>query len=177
MIAEDVVKISNDVCRGKIKDMFRYSLLPCQMEWTDWFPLGNQSIYPSIIKGGTGIYLFGHRKKCFFTPKKKEIYVGQSINIPPRLYKHKSYFIEEVNKTPAKKKIEKGMKSSEKKWTFTDKLVYRDKIINNWEIRCCIINTGNSDLDKFHSKVLEDTLMIQLDLIDNGLNVIEGMST
>ena len=177
MIAEDVVNISNDACREKIKTMFRYSLRSTQVVWTDWFPLGNQSIYPSIIKGGTGIYLFGHRKKCFFTPKKKEIYVGQSINIPPRLYKHKSYFIEEVNKTPAKKKIEKGMKSSEKKWTFTDKLVYRDKIINNWEIRCCIINTGNSDLDKFHSKVLEDTLMIQLDLIDNGLNVIEGMST
>ena len=177
MIAEDVVNISNDACREKIKTMFRYSLRSTQVVWTDWFPFGNQSLHPSIIKGATGIYLFGHKDKYFFIPGQKELSVGQTINIPNRLYTHKSYFIDEINKTPTKKKKEKGIKAKDKKWSFTPKLVALDKNIINWVIKCGVYNTGNIDLDKFLSKELEDTIIKQLDLIDNGLNVIVGANT
>ena len=164
---KNIVETSQATCRKNIQNLYVTSRLPLSDDafvWTDWFPFGSQSFNQWIKSKQIGTYLFRHKKKGFFKPKKKkEIYTGQGA-INSRITNHK-------------KKFKEGKKKVEKKWTFIYKLIRLDSNIKNWEVCCCIIDTGNVSYDKEQAKTLEDSLMNDLDLIDNGLNEISGAIT
>jgi hypothetical protein len=160
----NITESSKLSCQEKIQNLYVASRLPISDDafvWTDWFPLGSQSFSKWIKSGQKGAYLIRHKKKGFFKPKSKRvIYTGQGGF---------------TNRIPAKrdKFLEKPTKP-EKDWSIVYKLYNLDKNINNWEVCCCIINTGNADLDNEYKKDLETTLIEELDLKKNGLNTQSG---
>tara|TARA_B100001750_G_C15120254_1_gene404704 strand:- start:44 stop:553 length:510 start_codon:yes stop_codon:yes gene_type:complete len=163
---KNIVETSQATCRKNIQNLYVTSRLPLSDDafvWTDWFPFGSQSFSQWIKSKQIGTYLFRHKKKGFFKSNKKEIYTGQGI-VVSRVGDHKN-------------KFNKGIKNVSPKWTFIYKLIRLDSNINNWEVCCCIIDTGNVSYDKEQAKTLEDSLMNDLDLIDNGLNEISGAIT
>ena len=160
----NITESSKISCPLKIQNLYVASRLPIPDDafvWTGWFPLGSQSFSKWIKSGQKGAYLIRHKKKGFFKPKsKREIYSGEG-GLVSRISAKRDKFKTRPTKV-------------EKDWSVVYKLFNLDKNINNWEVCCCIVNTGNANLDNDHKKNLETTLIEELDLKKNGLNTQSG---
>jgi len=156
----NITESSKISCPLKIQNLYVSSRLPLSddaFRWTGWFPLGSQSFSKWIKTGQIGVYLIRHKKKGFFKPKsKREIYSGEG-GLVSRISAKRDKFKTRPTKV-------------EKDWSVVYKLFNLDKNINNWEVCCCIVNTGDLELDKQYSKDMEGRSIEQLDLKKNGLN-------